>query len=194
MRHLVSQKSFGSSSSILAPLPIGGVPQNAIASRNSSNSLSRSSSIATSVPPPSRSALRRVAKKLNVLIVDDSISIMKIMKMSLERAGHKVSQAVNGKIALELMKQSQFDVVLMDLQMPVMGGIESVTLFRKYESMYLLNKTRASRQLIVGMSANGEALVRQQALEAEMDEFVSKPFSLDSLMATLTDSDPDPFF
>lgn len=165
-------------------------------------------------------------RRMSVLVVDDSMSIMKIMRMSLERAGHSVSAAVNGRIALELMMEMYYDVVLMDLQMPVMGGIECCVKFREFEAVALGaitprttggptghstagNKTslttrtkggpttsaapaaRIKRQLIIGMSANGEATTRQDALDADMDEFIAKPFSLHAMMAALQYLDPD---
>jgi CheY-like chemotaxis protein/signal transduction histidine kinase len=147
-----------------------------------------------------------IKKSLSVLVVDDSMSIMKIMKMSLERGGHGVQSAVNGKIALDFLLENHYDVVLLDLQMPVMGGIECCQRFREFEFKELQNAgatvtvthsgvaariKRTKRQLIIGMSANGEAMTRQDALDADMDEFIAKPFPMQSMMAALKYLDPD---
>lgn len=68
-----------------------------------------------------------------VLVVDDSLVTLKITGLTLERDGHKVERASNGQIALQLMKSRQYDVVLIDCNMPVMDGFEAVRLFREHE-------------------------------------------------------------
>ncbi len=69
----------------------------------------------------------------DVLIVDDSIITLKLTGLTLERDGHHVDKAANGQIALDLMKSRQYDVVLIDINMPVMDGFETVRLFRDFE-------------------------------------------------------------
>jgi len=69
----------------------------------------------------------------DILVVDDSVVTLKLAKLTLERDGHNVDKAINGHVALELMKKRNYDVVLIDLNMPVMDGFETVRLFREYE-------------------------------------------------------------
>lgn len=69
----------------------------------------------------------------DVLIVDDSIITLKLTGLTLERDGHHVDKAANGQIALDLLKSRQYDVVLIDINMPVMDGFETVRLFRDFE-------------------------------------------------------------
>jgi CheY-like chemotaxis protein len=70
-----------------------------------------------------------------VLIVDDSVVTLKLAKLSLESDGHTVDKAMNGQIALDMLKERSYDVVLIDLNMPVMDGFETVRLFREHEAL-----------------------------------------------------------
>lgn len=78
-----------------------------------------------------------------ILVVDDSIITRKLAGKTLERDGHKVDMASNGRIALELMKNQIYDVVLIDCNMPEMDGFEAVQFFREYER----NKSRELDEL-----------------------------------------------
>lgn len=69
----------------------------------------------------------------DVLIVDDSVVTLKLTGLTLEKDGHSVDRAENGRKALELLKQRRYDVVLIDLNMPIMDGFETVHSFREYE-------------------------------------------------------------
>ena len=75
----------------------------------------------------------------NVLIVDDSLVTLKLTHKTLENDGHIVERALNGQIALEMLKQRVYDVVLIDLNMPVMDGFETIRLFRQFEHNYQQN-------------------------------------------------------
>ena len=150
--------------------------------------------------------------KLNVLVVDDSTPIVKITKMNLEKVGHAVDSAKNGLEGLNMMKKNCYDLVLMDIQMPVMGGIECVLRFREFEAVYLIdssvkasaissistispsiaessgiNSPRLKRQLIIG-SANGDVSTREEALRCGMDAFMNKSFSLDAIVKVVKDT------
>lgn len=81
---------------------------------------------------------------LNILVVDDVLSIRKTTKMMLEKSGFNVSMSQNGEEALKIMKESQFDVVLMDLQMPVMDGIEAMKFIRKKQKIDDNNNNNSS--------------------------------------------------
>ena len=111
-----------------------------------------------------------VITKKTFLVVDDTSSIIRVMQKYLE--GNIVDVAYNGKVALELMLSKEYDYVFMDLNMPVMGGLESTTFFRDKEK----HLGRKKRQKIVMMSA----------LEVERDDLfddkLSKPFKRTSLL------------
>ena len=105
--------------------------------------------------------------------------------------GHTVTFAENGADALEMMTAQyivqdssvaavKFDVVLMDLQMPIMDGLESTARLRQFEMD--LNSANGSdvRQFILGLSANSDTDTMNAAFKAGIDAFIPKPFNVES--------------
>jgi CheY-like chemotaxis protein/signal transduction histidine kinase len=111
-----------------------------------------------------------------VLIVDDSLSTLKLMARAFKNSGASVVTAVDGQEALGLMKDREFVLVVMDIQMPVMGGIESMTLFREWEGQQTGQQVH---QFIVAASA---VSCREDALKAGADMFVDKPVDIKTLL------------
>ena len=109
------------------------------------------------------------SKNKSFLVVDDTISILRIMQKFLD--GNNVETAKNGKIALELMLKNEYDIVFMDLSMPIMGGLECTHKFRKFES----GSKRKRRQKIIMMSATE---IERKDL---FDDKLSKPFNIKKL-------------
>jgi CheY-like chemotaxis protein/HPt (histidine-containing phosphotransfer) domain-containing protein len=95
----------------------------------------------------------------------------------LERWGHRVEVAENGQIALDLLSKRQFDVVLMDMMMPVMDGLEATRRIRARES--------GSRTPIIAMTANAMEADRERCLSAGMDDYISKPIKANELQQLL---------
>jgi CheY-like chemotaxis protein len=116
-----------------------------------------------------------------VLVVDDSISILKMTKKVLELEGCQVDKAKNGLVALDKMKARIYDLVIMDVQMPVMTGLEAARRLRAWEMQESINGRK--RQLIVGVSANSEGIMKTLCEEAGMDYFSIKPFLLEDMLA-----------
>ena len=94
-----------------------------------------------------RGRLLSKSRVKSILVVDDTSSIILVMKRALR--GHHVDVAYNGKDALDLMLEKEYDYVFMDLSMPLMGGLEATVKFRKSEQLL----GRETKQIIIMMSA-----------------------------------------
>jgi len=112
---------------------------------------------------------------LRIMIAEDNPINMEVATGMLNSLGYEVSSAENGAIALEKLEQESFDIIFMDVQMPVMDGLEAT---RRIISTYELQ----SRPLIIAMTANAMESDRQACLEAGMTTFISKPFVLEELV------------
>ena len=116
---------------------------------------------------------------LQILLVEDHPVNQKLATTLLKQWGHVVQVANNGQEAVALFPTQHWDLVLMDMQMPVMGGVEATRLIRASEAA-------GERTPIVAMTANAMALDRATCIEAGMDEHLSKPFKAAALQAMLS--------
>jgi two-component system, sensor histidine kinase and response regulator len=116
---------------------------------------------------------------LSVLIAEDNAVNQRLAVAMLERLGHRVTLAVNGNDAVAKWRESKFDLVLMDVQMPEADGFEATRLIRGYE---LESRTRTP---IIAMTAHAMAGDRDRCLEAGMDDYVSKPVRREALDAAI---------
>lgn len=126
-------------------------------------------------------------KMLNILLAEDNEINQKIIQYSLTNAGYKVDIAKNGQEAIDMYHAGNYDLVLMDVQMPVLDGFEATTHIRNVESA-ILNGTH--RTPIVALTANAMKGDREKCLDAGMDEYLSKPFTpndLINIIRTVTD-------
>lgn len=118
-------------------------------------------------------------KGVNVLLAEDNELNMEIAEFVLESAGAKVIKAFNGKEALEIFKaseQGEIDVILMDVMMPVMDGLEAARYIRRS------NKENARDIPIIAMTANAFTEDRRRVLEAGMNEHLAKPLESEVLI------------
>ncbi len=121
-------------------------------------------------------------RALNILLVEDHpINQMLAVRM-LERGGHRVTVAGSGLEGVQRWRELRPDVVLMDLQMPVMDGLEATRRIREAEASEQLPRTP-----IIAMTANAFAEDRQACLAAGMDAYLSKPAKAEALYAALSD-------
>ena len=98
----------------------------------------------------------------------------------MQKYNHLVEVVPNGLEALNRVKEKRFDVVLMDVQMPVMGGFEATGNIRAYEKEHNLNRTP-----IVALTAHAMLGDREKCIAAQMDEYLAKPLKQNAMMQTI---------
>jgi signal transduction histidine kinase/FixJ family two-component response regulator len=130
-----------------------------------------SHTVSWSMTPPEPSA-----RPLNVLLAEDNIVNQRLATSVLERRGHHVTTVANGQEALAAIDDGSFDVVLMDVQMPIMGGLEATTVIR-------LREHTTSRLPIIAMTAHAMKGDRERCIAAGMDEYLTKPIHAQQLCA-----------
>lgn len=116
-------------------------------------------------------------KQLKVLLVEDHPVNTLLAKKLLEKIGIQADHAVNGQLAVEMVIAGDYDTVLMDMQMPVMDGIEATKSIRSHP---LRRQPR-----IIALTANAFDSDRERCLAVGMDDFLTKPFRLDDLRLKL---------
>ena len=114
----------------------------------------------------------------NILLVEDTPMVLKMTSLILTREGFNVTTAENGLQALELMQQKRFDVVLMDLQMPVLNGLEAARRIRQRE------RENAEEPLfLIAVSANSDKMIVLETLSAGFDNYIEKPFTVEQFQS-----------
>jgi CheY-like chemotaxis protein len=115
---------------------------------------------------------------LKVLVADDDILNQRMMQLLLKHEGHIVDVVSNGLEAFDAVKFQKFDIVLMDLQMPVMDGIEASSRIRAWER-------GGQHTFIVALTAEYLPEEGQRLFEAGIDNYISKPFEMEHLQRML---------
>jgi two-component system, sensor histidine kinase and response regulator len=122
-------------------------------------------------PMPSRS--------MRMLVAEDNKINQKLMTTLLERKGHLVTLAETGKEAVDLVEHQQFDLLLMDMQMPEMDGLEAARLIREREQ-------GTGRHLhIIAITASAMVGDKERCLAAGMDDYISKPIDANHLYSVI---------
>jgi len=130
--------------------------------------------IAASVRVPVREA-RAFRGGLRILLAEDNQVNQRLATRMLEKRGHVVEVAVNGREALEALEKSSYDLVLMDVQMPEMDGMEATTRIRAKERL------SGGRQRVVALTAHAMKGDEEKCLAAGMDGYLTKPIRPDEL-------------
>jgi signal transduction histidine kinase/DNA-binding response OmpR family regulator len=126
-------------------------------------------------------SLRQDRGRLRILLAEDNRVNQILAIRLLEKRGHEVTVAGNGRLALEALEKQIFDLVLMDVQMSEMDGLQATTLIREGE---LKSGTHIP---IIAMTAHAMAGDRERFLAAGMDGYVSKPLRVEAFFSTIED-------
>jgi PAS domain S-box-containing protein len=118
-------------------------------------------------------------RPLRILLAEDNAVNRRLAEGLLEKRGHKVVAANNGKEALRILETELFDLVLMDVQMPEMGGLEATQTIRQHEEL------SGAHLPIIAMTAHAMAGDRERCLAAGMDAYVAKPLHARELFETV---------
>ena len=122
---------------------------------------------------------QRASMPLNILLAEDNIVNQRVAVSILEKRGHVVQPVNNGKEALAALACEHFDLVLMDVQMPEMDGLEATAAIREMEQ-------QSGRHIpIIAMTAHAMKGDRERCLDAGMDDYLAKPVDAKALMEVL---------
>lgn len=109
-----------------------------------------------------------------ILIVDDEPYMIRLLQHHVERAGYRMVKAVNGREALERVEMEKPDLVIMDVMMPELNGLEVLNQIRK--------KAETANLPVIIMTANAQRFTKEEAETAGVSAFLTKPFSPTQLM------------
>ncbi len=126
-------------------------------------------------------AEKKSLKEANVLLVEDNQINQKIMLLSLKNVVKNIDVANNGKEALNMFGSKKYDLILMDVQMPVMDGIKTTIKLREVET------ATGSHTPVIAITANALMGDRENCISAGMDDYMSKPFQLQDLVDKMKD-------
>ena len=132
---------------------------------------------------PSMDAGMAQRHPLRILLAEDNVVNQKLALRLLQQMGYRADVASNGIEAIQSVRRQTYDVVLMDVQMPEMDGLEAS---RQITTQWPMNR----RPRIVAMTANAMQGDREECLAAGMDDYVTKPIRVDALVEALNSSTP----
>jgi CheY-like chemotaxis protein len=121
----------------------------------------------------------RAGRPLRILLAEDNLVNQRVAAGLLGRAGHSVEVVTDGREALEALERREFDLVFMDVQMPVMDGLEAAAAIRRRE------QHAGGHIPIIAMTAHAMDGYRDRCLEAGMDRYIAKPIRSDELERTI---------
>ncbi|TDY35984.1 response regulator [Janthinobacterium sp. 75] len=124
----------------------------------------------SAAPVVTRHSVREGTSSLDILLVEDNAMNRELATVLLSNAGHRVTHAANGRIALDCQAAAHFDMILMDLQMPEMGGFEATAQIRQREAQGM------PKSVIIAMTASAFEGDRERCIAGGMDDYLSKPF------------------
>ena len=118
---------------------------------------------------------------MRILIAEDDPTVRQMMSMLLSRKRIDCTVVGDGLSAVEAWEESDYDFILMDVQMPVMDGLSATRMIREKES------ERGGHTIIIALTAYAMARDRKRCLDAGMDEYMTKPIDFEQLFSLLDD-------
>jgi len=118
-----------------------------------------------------------VDNQLSILLAEDDLISRRLIKILIEKFGHKVFVVENGRKAFEAYQTNQYDLILMDIQMPLMDGLECTKKIREFEQQ--INRSRVT---IIAVTAHAMIGDKEKCLNAGMDDYITKPIEEKVLM------------
>ncbi len=128
---------------------------------------------------PARDAASAGNRRLRLLLVEDTVANQRLVSRILGKRGHLVEVADDGAVAVKLVREKDFDVVLMDLHLPMMDGFEAAAAIRA------IGEPGKSRVPIIALTAHSMQDDQDRCLEAGMNACISKPIDSRELIATV---------
>lgn len=125
---------------------------------------------------------KELPEDITILVAEDNPINQKVAVLTLRQLGLACDVAKNGLEALEMYKENRYDIILMDMQMPVLDGLNASQKIRSFEN----NENIENSTYIIALTANASSEDKQTCLDAGMDNFISKPFKKDGLMDVLS--------
>ncbi|PGH12463.1 hypothetical protein AJ79_04300 [Helicocarpus griseus UAMH5409] len=119
-------------------------------------------------------------RSFDILLAEDNDVNQRVAVKILEKCNHGVTVVSNGLQAVEAVKKRRYDVILMDVQMPVMGGFEATGKIREYE-----RENGLSRTPIIALTAHAMLGDREKCIQAQMDEYLAKPLKQNQMIQTI---------
>lgn len=135
---------------------------------------SAEAAISSAINPPSFAAQFAPVSK-HILVVEDNLVNQKVLKRQIEQAGHRCTIANNGLEAVEKCEKMSFDLIFMDMEMPVMGGLEATRNIR----------SRGIGIPIVALSAYTRPEYKEEAEQAGMNDYLTKPYEKEKIFAAI---------
>lgn len=137
-------------------------------------------------------------KKLRLLLVEDSYSLQELARILIEKKGDDLTIVSNGLEALQCMSNCDFDVVFMDLHMPLMDGLTTLRFIRQFETgkkvaapelkgiaTQLVKRLQETHTYVVAVTANSHEKDKQSCFDAGVDDFLTKPYRINSFEKVL---------
>jgi len=121
--------------------------------------------------------LKKQERKLNILLAEDNLINQKVALVTLNKLGHHTDLAVNGKVAVELFEKNKYDLILMDIYMPEMDGLDATIEIRNREKA----DTSRNPVYICAITANSMKEDEERCYKSGMNNYISKPFHLEEL-------------